>query len=172
VSASGASLAVIFIEDTITTTSTRIRNPEAPDLKEARMGYLTGKAISPESARLVQAIADLVASKEVRRRQRGEGGKEKLRRAVEAFVADLLSIHPAPVFIVTNNAAMTGMEVKADTFRTVLTAMIAAGLVEKRAGFRTKGAEWTPGAATSFGPSWAPRFRPTAKLDTSRNRSL
>ncbi|HEV7268740.1 MAG TPA: hypothetical protein VGN83_28120 [Falsiroseomonas sp.] len=128
------------------------------------MGYLTGKAISPESARLVKAIADLVASKEVRERQRGASGTEKLRRAVVAFAADLLSIHPAPVFIVTNNAAMTGMEVKADTFRQVLTAMIAAGLVEKRAGFRTKGAEWTLGAATSFGPSWAPRFWPTAKL--------
>ncbi|MGG5889810.1 hypothetical protein ACLF3G_21975 [Falsiroseomonas sp. HC035] len=128
------------------------------------MGYLTARPISPAASILANEIYCLVSATEVRQRKRGKGGAQDLRRAVEAILGDLLVHHPRLIFVPSNNAEFSGMEVAARTFRACLNGLLLAGLVGQRPGFRSKGQSWTEGDPSGFGPGWAMRLWPSPTL--------
>jgi hypothetical protein len=116
-------------------------------LRNAPYASLTRRAATDNSRALVDDVLRLIATVEARKRQRGAKAKAALRRAVEAFLGDLLvapakaqhngecnSIAVGWVHRSVSPNAFTGGAVSSRAFAAIRAALVALGLVEEAPG--------------------------------------
>jgi hypothetical protein len=122
-----------------TETDDSVKGDRAEALRNADYASLTRGAATKNSRALVNEVVDLIATVEARKRQRGAKAKGALRRAVAAFLGDLLAAlakaehneHAGWVHRSVSPNAFTGGAVPSRTFAAVRAGLVALGLVEE-----------------------------------------
>jgi hypothetical protein len=154
----------------------RNQQTEAGTLRDATYATLEGSAVTPAAMRLVSKLNDRVvarASKYERQHNTPKTNRGKLKRAVEAFLADLLTVHAVRpkaggwVYRSLKTQRFKGT-VGYRVFLPVHQALTDTGLVEHRPGVghwtRSFDDEAPAASKTVLASRWASRFRATPDL--------
>lgn len=142
----------------------------AHSLRVAPMATLDAKARSESAKRLVARLGDDLTNWEIafaKRKNERKGRLEKIKAAIGAFVADLLSARNHPeangwTWRSLSKGGFTGQSVSFRDFNSVVSAWVAYGLVERVAGFKEP-VEFDPGDQLRVRGK-ASRFRATDVL--------
>ena len=138
------------------------------EIADARYMGLMCPPASPEAKALVNDIINIIEQAEQRQRARKAKDKAAFRSAVGLVVGDLLialevkehgwSYHGL------SPAAFDDRPVGYKTFKPIVETMEAVGLIVISKGRNIKAPQFNEGAATSYYPGFASRFRPTQVL--------
>ena len=140
-------------------------------VRSAPMAELARRAITDEANAVVDKLCGLIADEELRRSRKNKRGKKTqagFRRAVEAFVGDLLvaqrrEFSEGWTWRRTHRKHFTGREVTHANFKNVRDGLLALEMVKQ-----TKPVQdvvgFDGGDGRAFARGWAPRFRATEKL--------
>jgi hypothetical protein len=140
-------------------------------LRSAPMAELTRRAITDEANSVVDKLSDLIADDELRRSRKNKRRKKTqvgFRRALEAFVGDLLvgqtrKFSEGWTWLLTHRKHFTGREVTYANFKNVRDGLRALGMIEEAKGVQDA-VHFDGGGEPAFARGWAPRFRATEKL--------
>ena len=138
------------------------------EIREARFMSLLSIADSPQAKEFVEGLVVFLKSKELRKRKRQAEREKAFATAIELIIADLMlgfqqqdnrwSYHQM------SSGSFTDEPVGYKLFRSIVSALEEAGLIEVSLGRNHKGIQWDEGGTTSYAPGLASRFRPTQSL--------
>jgi hypothetical protein len=138
------------------------------EIRAARFMSLLSVADSPQAKEFVEGLVVLLKSKELRKRKRQAEREKAFATAIELIIADLMlgfqqqdnrwSYHQM------SSGSFTDEPVGYKLFRSIVSALEEAGLIEVSIGRNHKGIQWDEGGTTSYAPGLATRFRPTHSL--------
>ena len=138
------------------------------EIRAARFMSLLSVADSPQAKEFVEGLVVFLKSKELRKRKRQAEREKAFATAIELIIADLLlgfqqqdnrwSYHQM------SSGSFTDEPVGYKLFRSIVSALEEAGLIEVSLGRNHKGIQWDEGGTTSYAPGLATRFRPTQSL--------
>jgi hypothetical protein len=148
------------------TTSSQAETSEADELRDATFASLEGHACTEASQALTEAVNEQVVQQLALTEANGDAktNRRKLKLAIAAFLADLLSANGKWVYRSLKTDGFTGAPVGARVFLPLQQAMRKLCLVEHQ-----EGVNWWFGGFDEGGPElvsrrWASRYRPTDKL--------
>ena len=135
------------------------------EIADARYMGLMCLPISPEAKALVHDIIKVIEQAEQRQRARKANDKAAFRSAVSLIVGDLLIAMEVKEYGWSYHglspAAFDDRPVGYKTFKPIVETMEAIGLIVISKGRNIKAPQFNEGAATSYYPGFASRFRPT-----------
>jgi hypothetical protein len=139
---------------------------EAGELRDAIFASLEGHACTEASQALIEAVNEQVLSQLAQAEAGGAAktNRKKLKPAVAAFLADLLSAKGKWVYRSLKTDGFTGGPVGARVFLPLQEALRELDLVEHRPAVHQWVAGFDGSAQGLVSRRWASRFRPTAKL--------
>ena len=138
------------------------------EIVDARYMGLMCPPASPEARALVNDIINIIEQAEQRQRARKAKDKAAFRSAVGLFTGDLLIAMEVKElgwsYHGLSPAAFDDRPVGYKTFKPIVEVMEAVGLIVISKGRNIKAPQFNEGAATSYYPGFASRFRPTQVL--------
>ena len=146
--------------------------PTKTELAAAAMAMLDRTPATPEAEDLIGHLAELLLAHEAKAKPRGRArtaiAAKNHRRAVAAFVADLLCAPPGRfIYRSTQANSFTGSAVAYRQFLAVLDGMKDLGWVEHVPGFRAvQSIDWGEGVVSDLNKGKAARFRAPPQLLT------
>jgi hypothetical protein len=143
----------------------RSQPSEAGELRDATFASLEGQACTEAAQALTDAAYELVLPQLIRAEARGTAKTncKKLKVAISAFLADLLSADGGWVFRSLKKDRFTGGRVGAAAFISLQQALRELCLIEHREGVGNWSGDLEGGPDLVF-RRWASRYRPTAAL--------
>jgi hypothetical protein len=147
-------------------TALQAETSKADELRDARFASLEGHACTEASHALTEAINERVVHQLVRAEASGsaKANRKKLKMAIAAFLADLLTANGKWVYRSLKTDGFTGAAVGARVFLPLQQALRELGLVEHQAGVDQWFDGFEEGGPALVSRRWASRYRPTAKL--------
>lgn len=137
-------------------------------IRDARFMSLLSEADSPQAKEFVEGLTVFLKSKEIRKRKRQAEREKAFANAIELIIADLMlgfqqqdnrwSYHQM------SSGSFTDEPVGYKLFRSIVSALEEAGLIEVSLGRNHKGIQWDEEGTTSYAPGLATRFRPKQSL--------
>ena len=138
------------------------------EIADARFMGLMCAPASPEAKALVANIINIIEQSEQRQRARTAEHNAAFRSAVGLIVGDLLIAMEMNEYGWSYHglspAAFDDRPVGYKTFKPIVETMEAVGLIDISKGRNIKAPQFNEGAATSYYPGFASRFRPTQVL--------
>ena len=138
------------------------------EIADARYMGLMCPPMSPDARALVTDIINIIEQAEQRQRARKAKDKSAFRSAVGLIVGDLLIavevMEHGWSYHGLSPAAFDDRPVGYKTFKPIVETMEAVGLIGISKGRNIKAPQFNEGAATSYYPGFASRFRPTQVL--------
>ena len=138
------------------------------EIRDARFMSLLSVADSPQAKEFVEGLTVFLKSKELRKRKRQAEREKAFATAIELIIADLMlgfqqqdnrwSYHQM------SSGSFTDEPVGYKLFRSIISALEEAGLIEVSLGRNHKGIQWDEEGTTSYAPGLATRFRPAQSL--------
>jgi hypothetical protein len=146
-------------------TATETEASNGDELRDATFASLEGHPCTEAAQALAEAVNELVLHQLAQAEASGEPktNRKKLKPAIAAFLADLLSAEGKWVFRSRKRDRFTGA-VGARAFLPLQQAMREIGLVEHRDGLVSHWVRFDEGGPALPNRRWASRYRPTAKL--------
>jgi len=142
---------------------------EAGELRDATFASLEGRACTEAAQALTDDVYERVLPQLIRAEASGTAktNRKKLKVAISAFLADLLTANGGWVYRSLKRDGFSGSRVGAATFIPLQQALRELGLVERREGV----GQWAGGVALDgedqgwlVARRWASRYRPTVAL--------
>jgi hypothetical protein len=139
---------------------------EADELRDATFASLEGHACTEASQALTEAVNEHVVHQLACAEADGatKTNRKKLKFAIAAFLADLLSANGKWVYRSLKTDGFTGAPVGARVFIPLQYAMLELGLVEHREGVADVWFRFEEGGPPLAARRWASRYRATDKL--------
>ena len=138
------------------------------EIRDARFMSLLSVADNPQAKEFVEGLVTFLKSKEIRKRKRQAEREKAFANAIELIIADLMlgfqqqdnrwSYHQM------SSGSFTDEPVGYKLFRSIVSALEEAGLIEVSLGRNHKGIQWDEEGTTSYAPGLATRFRPAQSL--------
>jgi hypothetical protein len=140
-------------------------------LRRAPKAELARRAMTDEANSAVDKLCELIADEELRRSRKNKRRKKTqagFRRAVEAFLGDLLvaqrrELSEGWTWCLTHRKRFTGEEVTYANFKSVRDGLLALGMIEETKSVQ-EFSRFDGGDRPTSAKGWAPRFRATEEL--------